>query len=104
MAIYNPTQVTISPFTSSFVNAASVSASGISVILLSANSNRRGVTILNESRSTLYIDFSLITTIQDYALKIAAEGYFEMPFNYTGPISGIWETEDDGKALIREFI
>lgn len=102
MALYNPVSVTVSLPTSSTATPSTVAASVTSAILIAANSNRKGVTIWNNSTATLYIDFDSAASTSDFAVKIAGGGYYEMPFDYTGVISGIWDATN-GNALVREL-
>lgn len=102
MALYNPPSVTVTESTSGTSTASTVAASATSVTVLAANSNRKGATIWNDSTANLFIDFDSSASISDFAVKIAAGGYFELPFNYTGVISGIWSAAN-GSALVREL-
>ena len=38
-----------------------------------------------------------------FTLKMAASGYYEVPFNYTGGIYGIWSSAT-GKAYMTELV
>ena len=103
MALYNPTQVNnITESTSSGSTSSTVASATTSTTILAANSNRKGCTIWNDSTATLYIDFDSSCSTSDFAVKISAGGYYEMPFNYTGAISGIWIAAN-GSALVREL-
>ncbi|MCC5641346.1 hypothetical protein LC593_37250 [Nostoc sp. CHAB 5844] len=102
MALYNPAQVTVTTSTSSTSTSSTVNAATASGTLIAANSNRKGVTIWNHSTANLYIDFDSAASTSDYAVKVSAGGYFEMPFSYTGVISGIWDAAN-GNALVREL-
>lgn len=102
MALYNPSSVTVNTPTSSTSTPNSVTAATSSGTILAANSNRRGATIWNNSTANLYIDFDSVASTSDFALRISAGGYFEMPFNYTGIISGVWDAVN-GNALVREL-
>jgi hypothetical protein len=103
MALFNPAQVTVTTQTSSSATPSTVAASVTSGTIVAANSNRKGLTIWNDSTANLHIDFDASVSTTDYAVKIAAGGYYEMPFNYTGIISGIWDTAN-GNARVRELI
>jgi hypothetical protein len=102
MPLNNPVSVTVNTPTSSTAAPSTVAASTTSGTIIAANSNRKGLTIWNDSTANLYIDFDSAASTTDYAVKIAAGGYYEMPFNYTGLISGIWDTAN-GNAKIREL-
>ncbi|MBD2354744.1 hypothetical protein H6G41_08895 [Tolypothrix sp. FACHB-123] len=102
MALYNPASVTVTPSTASTSTPSTVNSSATSVTILALNSNRKGATIWNNSTADLYIDFDSTASTSDFAVKLSAGGYFELPFDYTGVISGIWSTAN-GSALVREL-
>ena len=92
-----------------------VAANAANVTLLAANANRHGATICNHSIKTLYIklgatanigagteSFTVILVPVDATNDIG--GYYEVPFNYTGRIDGIWSAADaNGEALVDEI-
>jgi hypothetical protein len=104
--LFNPsTGLSLTSFTSSSTTKTDLAASITSSTILAANASRKGVAIWNNSISNLFLDFASTVSLTSYSVKIAPQGYFEMPFNYQGIISGIWDVADtNGKALIREFI
>lgn len=71
--------------------------------LIASNTSRIGATIWNDSTSVLYIDFDSSVSMVDFARKLEPNGYCEVPFGYTGVVTGIWESVN-GSAIIREFI
>lgn len=103
MPLYNPVSVTVTPSTSSTATPTSVTASATSVTVLAANSSRKGATIWNSSTATLYLDLDSSASSTDYASKLDPGGYYEVPFGYTGIVSGIWSAAN-GSALVREFV
>ncbi|OCQ96079.1 hypothetical protein BCD64_12040 [Nostoc sp. MBR 210] len=102
MALYNPASVTVVEPTSSTSTPSSVTASTDSITILASNSNRKGGTIWNNSTARLYIEFGATASTSAFTAKLEADGYYEIPFNYTGAISGIW-TAVNGNALVREL-
>lgn len=80
-------------------------ASGIaSVTILALNANRKGATITNTDANALYLDLSGGTASStSFSVSIAANGYYEIPFGYTGLITGIWAADGAGSALVTEF-
>jgi hypothetical protein len=102
MALFNPASVTVTALTSSISASSTIAAATTNNTILAANSNRKGATIWNNSTANLYIDFDSSASASDYAVKISAGGYYEMPFSYTGIISGIWDAAN-GNALVREL-
>lgn len=80
----------------------SVSGSASSVQLLAANANRLGATIFNDSTATLYVKFGTIASTTSHTVQLKASAYYEVPFNYTGRIDGIWSSMT-GAARITEL-
>jgi hypothetical protein len=83
-----------------------VAASASSGTLLAANPARRGATISNDATSaTLYARLSSSAAANssgNYTVVIPPGGYYEVPFNYTGQITGIW-TSAVGFANVTEL-
>ncbi|MBD2519962.1 hypothetical protein H6G93_34475 [Nostoc sp. FACHB-973] len=102
MGLYNPSSVTVNTPTSGTSTPTSVNASTSNVAVLAANSNRIGGTIWNNSTANLYIEFGATASTSAFTAKLSAGGYFEIPFRYTGIISGIWDAAN-GNALVREL-
>jgi hypothetical protein len=71
--------------------------------ILASNASRLGATIYNDSTAALFILLSNATSSATvYTIKVAAGGYYEVPFTYTGVIKGIW-TAANGSARVTEF-
>ncbi|MEH2367991.1 hypothetical protein [Nostoc sp.] len=102
MALYNPPSVTVTESTSGTSTPTTVASSISSVTILAGNSNRKGATTWNDSTATLYLEFGATATTSAFTAKLSAGGYYEVPFNYTGVISGIWSAAN-GNALVREL-
>lgn len=83
-------------------NVASVASSVSSVTLLSANANRLGATIFNDSTKTLYIKLGASASTSSFTVIVSTQGYYEVPFNYTGQIDGVWSSAA-GFARITEL-
>ncbi len=81
----------------------SIAGNAGSVTILASNANRLGASVYNDSGAILYLDMSGGTaTLTSYTLQIAPNGYFEVPFSYTGLITGIWGSAT-GSARITEY-
>lgn len=102
MALYNPATIVSSESFSTASSPFTIPSSITSNTILSANSNRKGATIWNDSTANLFIEFGPTATMSAFTAKINAGGYYEIPFQYTGAISGIWSAVN-GNALIREL-
>lgn len=82
----------------------SVASGTASVTILAANANRRGATISNTDANILYLDLSGGTaSATSFTVAVAANGYYEVPFGYTGLITGVWAVDGTGAALVTEF-
>lgn len=79
-----------------------VPSSASSVTVLAANPNRKGAVIFNSSSKVLFLAAAASATTTDYTVQLAMNGYFEVPYGYTGIITGIWAAAN-GNALVTEF-
>lgn len=77
---------------------------GIATVLVAANEGRRGLTLFNHSVGSVLIDFGKAPTPQDYAVLIAPQGYYELPYIYTGEIQGLWADSGGIGVVVREFV
>lgn len=80
----------------------SVPANVANVTILAANANRLGATIVNDGNANLYLKMGATASLTDFTVKVPANGYYEVPFNYTGIIDGIWNVAN-GNARVTEF-
>ncbi|NBB11817.1 hypothetical protein GVN17_19645 [Pseudomonas sp. SLFW] len=80
----------------------SVPSSTSSTALLAANAARKGATVYNESTAVLYVKLGSTVSASSYTAQVSANGYYEVPFGYTGTISGIWATAN-GNARVTEL-
>lgn len=87
---------------STATTSATVASATTNQALLAANANRKGASIWNNGSATLYVDVDGAASTTDYAFQLAPNGYAEIPFGYTGAISGIWSAVS-GNALVREY-
>lgn len=94
-----------SPAKSATGTQTNVADSATSASLLAANTNRKGATVFNDSTAILYL--LLVTggtaSATAFTIQIAAGGYYEVPFGYTGALIGIWASDTAGSARITEF-
>ncbi len=80
-----------------------VISSATAVLLLDSNTNRRGASIFNDSTQVLFVncdDVPASSTI--FTVRMLPNDYFELPFEYTGVVTGIWVAAN-GNARITEF-
>lgn len=85
------------------VAAIQKTASSTSVgVILTANPSRLGATILNASEAALTLKMGTGAADTDKSVVLAANGYYEVPFGYTGVITGLWASAN-GYAYATEF-
>jgi len=92
----------IALFKSSSATVTSQSDQATNATLLSANANRVGFRIYNDSTAVLYVKYGTTATSSDYTVQIAAGGYLEENY-YTGRVDGIWASDASGAAKITEL-
>lgn len=76
-----------------------------STTILAANPDRKGATITNTDANTLYLDLSGGTaSATSFTVMVGSGEYYEVPYGYTGLITGIWAGDGSGAALVTEFV
>lgn len=82
-----------------------VADSAADVQLLAANAARLGASIQNDSSAVLFVGLgAAAATSTNYTVRLVQNAYYEVPFNYTGEIRGIWASDpNDGAARITEI-
>ena len=85
--------------TSTLTNVAS---SATTVTVLALNTGRIGATVMNDSTAILYLKLGATASATSYTVKMAAGGYYEVPFGYTGIMDGIWASAN-GSARVTEI-
>lgn len=89
--------------TSTTGSESNVASSASAVTLLVANASRLGYSCFNDSTQVLYLLNSSQTPSSSlYTVQIAAGGYFECPFRYTGIVKGIWASAN-GNLRMTEY-
>lgn len=73
-------------------------------VLLAANTNRLGAIITNDASAVLYVGLGTVTvSATDHTARLQRYDYYELPFNWTGQIRGLWSlASGDGGARITE--
>lgn len=82
-----------------------VPANVASVTILAANAARKGAALTNDSTQRLKLLLAAGTaSATNFLVAIEPGGYYEVPFNYSGIIIGIWAAADaSGNARVTEF-
>ncbi len=79
-----------------------VPAATVDTTLLNANTSRQGASIYNESTATLFLTMGTGASQSKYTVQVGPTGIYEVPFNYTGQINGIW-TASVGQVRVTEY-
>jgi hypothetical protein len=81
----------------------SISSSTSEVTLQAANGNRRALSIYNNSTKNLYVKLGSGVSTTIFSARLASQGYYEVPGNYTGLVTGVWDNAN-GAALVTEIL
>lgn len=81
----------------------SVPSALVSTTLLVANANRLFATFQNDSNSRLFLALAPVASLTSYTVRIGAQGYWELPYRYTGIITGIWSPVASRAVRITEL-
>jgi hypothetical protein len=98
--VTNPVSVTTDP--SGTATISQVPSATTSEVILAANANRKGATIFNDSTKILFLAAGPTAAAAAYTVQLATKAYYEVPYGYTGVISGIWQAVN-GTAQVTEF-
>ena len=71
---------------------ANVAAAALDTKLLDYNEDRLGATLFNDSNSVCYVKFGVGASATSYTVRMAANDYYEVPYNYIGQINAFWVT------------
>lgn len=93
----------LSPSLSSSVGSTTVAASTTSGTILAANTARKGASIWSTSTGVLSLEMGATATAAAFTVQLNQGDSYEVPFGYTGVISGIF-SNTNGAALVREFV
>lgn len=85
-----------------------VASAAVTTALLAANAARRGAIIKNNASTILHVCLAATATVNASSYDLPAYAgtlgvVVEIPFGYTGAISGIWEGAPTGNANITEI-
>jgi hypothetical protein len=95
----------VTPVRSATGTETDVASNVADTVILAANANRKGGTVYNEGASILYLLLSnAVSSATKYTVAMAAGSYYEIPFNYTGVLKGLWVAAAAGNnARVTEF-
>jgi hypothetical protein len=96
------TAISLAPEKNATAARTNVAASLVTQVILAANASRTGATIYNDSNQRLHLNFAATASTTDFTVKLQSDGYYEVPFGYTGVISGVWNVVN-GTARVTEI-
>lgn len=94
--------VTSTPSVNATGTTTSAAATGATQTLLAANASRRGATIFNDSTVSVRVKLGAIASPTSFTILMRAQSYYEVPFNYSGIIDGIYDSAT-GSARVTEI-
>jgi len=91
-------------FQASTVNRRAVAASATSVAIAAADPERVGLSIYNNSTTTLYVGLGTVAaSLSDFTVAVPVGGFYEVPTGWAGfAVQGIWAGSPTGNAQITE--
>jgi hypothetical protein len=92
----------VTPIKSTLTTVTRVSSSTSNTVLASGYANRLGLSVHNDSAQDLYLKLGASAGATSWTIKMAAQGYFEVPAGYTGQVDGFWAAAD-GYAFVTEL-
>jgi hypothetical protein len=81
---------------------ANITAATSSTTILASNTSRLHVVLHNDSLATLDLKYGSSASATSYTYELQPGDHWEMPYLYTGIITGIW-TSVDGAARVTEL-
>lgn len=94
--------ITANPTRSGTGTASNVASSATVVTLLASNANRLGATVFNDSNQNLFLKLGSAASLTSFTVRLTPNGYYEVPYSYTGIITGIWSSAN-GNARVTEL-
>lgn len=82
--------------------SSNIASSVTNVTVFASNSSAKGRTVFNDSTANLFLILGATASATSFTIKIAAAGYYEVPYSYTGQVDGIWDVAN-GFARITEL-
>ena len=100
----NPLPVKAGTLGASTGTQSNVNDTNVDSTILAANAARRGAAVWNDSTQVLYLLLAAGTaSATNCTVKVAADGYYEVPASYSGVIKGVWAADASGAARVTEW-
>lgn len=81
-------------------NVSSAAATVTSFTMLPLRPTRRGATFWKEGTNTCYLSLGSVASTSQYTVRLSNNGYYELPFNYIGPVSVIFSNATAGNSIL----
>jgi hypothetical protein len=106
MFVYNPGEEISFPDTrASSVNETEVIVGNTTPVqLIAPNPARRGLVIVNVAANIVFVDQGASVSATDFTARLATNGIYQVPANYTGAMCAIASTGASNKVLVKEFV
>lgn len=93
----NGTPLSVAEEVSSGATTVSVAATTTPFTILAANANRKGATFYNTSATAkLYVTLGSNVSLTLFTIIVDPNGYYEVPFNYVGLVSAVFDSATGG--------
>lgn len=99
----NQSPIQVTRATAGTSGVTSVTSSTGDTLILAANAARLGATIYNNATRAMYLKFGTSPSTTSFTVIIQRDGYYEVPFNYTGVLRAVWAAGVSGAALVTEL-
>lgn len=74
------------------------------VTILAANTARYGASVANDDANALYLLLGAGTVSATvYTVKLYTDDFYEVPYGFTGILTGIWAGDGSGSARVTEY-
>lgn len=80
-----------------------VTGAVVDTLVLAANSARLGATLYNNASKKMYLKLGTGPSATSFTLIIQRDGYYEVPFGYTGVLRAVWDAGVSGDVLVTEL-
>lgn len=81
-----------------------VASQATAITILAANTARYGATVYNDDANALYLLLGTGTVSATvYTVLIPSGSYYEVPYGFTGILTGLWAADGAGSARVTEL-
>lgn len=107
VAAATPMPVTLAPAGDGGVNTGTstqVASQTGAITILAANTARYGASVFNDDANDLYLLLGAGTVSSSvYTVKLISGALYEVPFGFTGVLTGAWAGDGSGSARVTEY-